>query len=170
MSLALAHKQEVEFENPFQTTTAKTFCDVRKFKDPSSGDANLVIRASGSLDVRFTTVGTVPISQEALQEELSFTIPSGLELPDFPIESGKLKQTLPIYLGSAFYMEGDLFRFENEDLSLFVSGYTLEELFQELYEHIDFLWTEYALENDEKLDPSGRALKYRLLEQFEQIE
>lgn len=149
------------------TPWPKYFGTIREFKGSSSDDdANLVGRAQDSHNMRFTTVGTVSIYQDSLQEQLSYTLPSELELPDIPIESGKLKQKLPIYLGSAFYMEGDLFRFENEDLSLFVSGFTLQELVQELYEHIDFLWTEYALEDDAKLAPSGKKLKHRLLERF----
>ena len=174
MSVGHALKRhEVEFEDPVQITTAKISRDVFVPRRSSSGDdPDLIARASYSHNVGFATTGTVIIDTDIIdtgssQEQLSFTLPLGIESPNIPIEGGEL---LPIYLELAFYTEGNLFRFENEDLSLFVSGFTMEELMQELYEHIALLWTEYALEDDAKLAPSGRKLKYCLLERFEQIE
>ena len=169
-------RQEVEFEDPVQIATAKISKDVFVPRRSSlDDDPDLIARASYSHNVGFATTGTVIIDADIIdtgssQEQLSFTLPFGIESPNIPIEGGELKQKQPIYLDLAFYMEGNLFRFENEDLSLFVSGFTMEELMQELYEHIALLWTEYALEDDAKLAPSGKKLKYCLLERFEQIE
>ena len=171
MSLAHAHKQEVEFEEPIQTTTATTFSDVVVLKDSLSGDAAYRIVRAQSLDnTRFATVDTVLVDRESLQDQLSYTLPSWLGLLDIPIDGGKLRPKLPIYFDSTFFVDGELLRLENEELSLFVSGRTKEELMQELCIYIDFIWSEYAQEDDEKLAPSGKVLKYRLLERFEQIE
>ena len=171
MAPAYAFKQEVKFDDPVQTTTAKPCSKFVSFQDlPSYRVSNKVICSSRSSGGNFATVGTISLEPESLQEQLSYTLPSELELPDIPIEGGKLLQKIPIYIGSVFFMNEDLFRLENEDLSLFVSGFTIEELVQELYEHIDFLWTEYALEDDAELAPSGKELKHRLLERFEQTE
>lgn len=51
----------------------------------------------------------------------------------------------------------------NADLGIFVSGDNLEEAFKALGAEFDFLWEEYAKEDDKALHPSGKALKGTLL-------
>ncbi len=51
----------------------------------------------------------------------------------------------------------------NEDLGIFVGGASIEEAFKALGAEFDFLWDEYANEEDKALHPSGKTLKDTLL-------
>ncbi len=51
----------------------------------------------------------------------------------------------------------------NEPLGIIVYGASLEEAIKALGDEFDFLWEEYAKEDDDKLHPSGKTLKDALL-------
>ena len=159
MSHALAFKQDVRVEDPIQTATARI--------SGKASRSNFSYTCSSS--ERLSATGGFLTAREALPEQVSTTFPSDLEFSYIPIEGRKLRMKQSIYLGSEYFTDGDLLRLENEDLSLFISGNTRTELMHELCIYIGFLWAEYAMEDDDKLDPSGQELKRRLLERFELI-
>jgi hypothetical protein len=52
---------------------------------------------------------------------------------------------------------------EIRDFDVICYNETLPGLFSDLYEELNILWKEFALEDDSVLDPSGITLKEKLL-------
>ncbi len=59
--------------------------------------------------------------------------------------------------------ENNFYVIENKDLDIVCYNENLKGIFSDLYEELNILWKEFALEDDELLDPSGRKLKEKLL-------
>lgn len=65
--------------------------------------------------------------------------------------------------------ENSLFVIRRYRLGIHIFGEDLQELEEELYDHIAFLWEDYVLEANNKLAPDTQELKISLLETFEEV-
>ncbi len=60
-------------------------------------------------------------------------------------------------------LENNFYVLENPDLNIICCNKNLKCLCAELYEEVNILWKEFALEDDSLLDSTGRKLKEKLL-------
>ena len=58
--------------------------------------------------------------------------------------------------------ENNFYMAQNKDLDIIYYNKNLKGLFSDLYEELNILWKEFALEADSILDPSGIILKEKL--------
>jgi hypothetical protein len=62
-----------------------------------------------------------------------------------------------------------IFEADVDELKIFVSGSTREELLDEFHDHMRFTWLEYAEADDSELSQDARELKHALLSRFRRV-
>lgn len=89
---------------------------------------------------------------------------SPFRLREFPVEDGTIRAKEPLLVTPFMSEDEQLLCLDYEAWDLMVYAPTRQELMQELQDHMEMLWLEFATEDDEKLDASARDLKHRLLQ------
>ena len=64
----------------------------------------------------------------------------------------------------------NVFLCEDDELGIFASGKTEDDLKQDIASQIIFVWEYYVEEDDSKLVPKAQELKYRYKEIFDKLE
>jgi hypothetical protein len=93
---------------------------------------------------------------------------SAAVLPVIELEGFRLVATPPLIIEPRLDAETkQSFEVDIEELGIFVSGSTREELLDELFDHLKFAWLEYAEAEDGVLSQDARDLKQALLSRFQ---
>ena len=91
---------------------------------------------------------------------------SPIEVAYLQVGNDRLKATPPLVFQVNFDRDASCYTLEG-DLDIFLYAFSRRELESVLTEHLQFLWLDYVLEEDEsRLAPSGLKLKLDLLDRF----
>jgi len=85
------------------------------------------------------------------------------------IQGASLKFRKALVLNPVLDESEQLIVLEHPDLGIHVFAHTRAELYDELVDHLDVLWTEYAREDAVKLDAKANELRDRLLGMIEEV-
>lgn len=81
-----------------------------------------------------------------------------------------LKAKEPLVFEVLYDEDAELYFLRDNPLGIQLSAGNHSELLNDIFEELDVLWRNYALEEDDKLTPAARELKRDLLEAFEVIQ
>ena len=91
---------------------------------------------------------------------------SPIEVANLRVGDQCLKATPPLEFHVSFENDAACYTLEG-DFEIYLYAFSRKELESVLFEHLEFIWLDYALEEDEaKLAPSGLKLKSDLLDRF----
>lgn len=101
-------------------------------------------------------------------QAISYLDLSPFEIEEFEFDNFRLRFRAPLTLSLQLDESEQLLCIEDEDWSLNVFAPSREQLWEELREQMEMLWTEYAREADVNLSAPALALKQRLLAGMEE--
>ena len=119
--------------------------------------------------------GTVVVDAEGLPtkiQDVETIEPVDLtefELREVPTPKAILRLRTPIRLVPELTESKQYMVLRHAEYGIDVVAPTREELLSELHEQVEFLWREFALEDESCLSPSASALKSRLTAAFEEV-
>ncbi|MEW6235833.1 MAG: hypothetical protein AB1656_10640 [Candidatus Omnitrophota bacterium] len=91
-------------------------------------------------------------------------------LSDFNYENKSMRLKKNLIFEPRLDESKQLLCIENPDLGIDIFAYTRDDLSKELSDHMEFLWSVYALGDDSKMTPLAQELKRRLLSAIEENE